>query len=58
MIVKPKSLIIMIWNSIMLIPMVTMLYRAIEIFSFFLFFKIVRIEFKMKLQSSFCLEFS
>ena len=42
----------------MLIPMVRLLLQSIVIFSFFLFLKIVKVEFKMKLQSSFCLEFS
>ena len=57
MIIKPKALIMLIWNSIILVPMVPMYLQEIVIFSFFLFLKIVKVLFKMKLQSFFSSEF-
>ena len=58
MIVKTNLLIMLMSNPIMLIPMVRISLQSTLNYSIFSFLKIVKIEFKMTLQSFFCLEFS
>ena len=52
-----NSPIMLTQNPIMSTPMVRMLQQSTLNFSTFSFSKIVELEFKMKLQSYFCLEF-
>ena len=59
MMVKINLLIMLMSNPIMSIPMVRVIIAInLKLFLFFLSLKIVKIEFKITLQSSFCLEFS
>ena len=58
MIVKTNSLIILMSNPIMSIPTLRITKQSTKNFLIFSFLKTVKIEFKMTLQSFFCLEFS
>ena len=53
-----KSPIMLAKNSLLSIPKVRTLYQSTLSFSTLSFSKIVEIEFKLKIQSFFCLEFS